>query len=221
MSYWSGRTETSATTRPHRPTPNDSDTLAPTCQRPVVAMATTNADKSASQQLRQALALQPLAGHLSRILMFAVNLFIELHQIIGGQRRLNGIQRRHRSRIVSHVRANQRYHVLRKDHRLRILQLDVTLLGEHRIGGEEGRDLNLVAVEVTDLGRVLRVRPEGFELGAVDLFQPWRSVRPLLQLWRSTKGGGARDLLQILERVNPVLRRKVFGDDVDILIDSW
>jgi hypothetical protein len=66
---------------------------------------------------------------------------------------------------------------------LRVLELHVTLLRNHGVGGEEGRDLNLVAIEVTDLWRVLCVRTKCLELGAIDLFQTWRSICPLLQLW--------------------------------------
>ena len=60
--------------------------------------------------------------------MFAIDLLVELDKIISGQRGLNGFQGRDRIRVVSDIGTNQRYDVLRKDHRLRIFELDVALL---------------------------------------------------------------------------------------------
>ena len=73
-------------------------------------------DKLRAHLLRQSLALQPLAGHLRRVLPVAVNLLVELDKIISGQRGLHGIQGGDSIRIVGNVGANQRDDVLRQDH---------------------------------------------------------------------------------------------------------
>lgn len=41
-------------------------------------------DNMRVKELRQSLALQPLAGYLGRVLPFAVNLLVELDKIISG-----------------------------------------------------------------------------------------------------------------------------------------
>ena len=82
--------------------------------------------------------------------------------------------------VLGHLGAHQRDHVLRQDHRLRVLQLDVAVVDDRWLGGEEGRRPGSCCRSGPAPSRRRVVRLELLDLDAVDLLQPRRAVRAVL-----------------------------------------
>ena len=137
----------------------------------------------------QALALQPFGGDLVRVLPIAVDLGVRARSAPRWSARADTASMAAVAvALPARPRAQQRDDVLRQDHRLGIRQLHVAVVRDHALGGEERRHLDLVVVQVLDLRRVLRVRLERLELGAVDLLQPLGPYARVSQLGRSAQG---------------------------------
>ena len=76
----------------------------------------------------------------------------------------------------------------------------------------------LLSFRSSHLDRRRVVRLELLELRPVDLLQPRRPVRALLQLRRSAQDRVGRDLLQVGQRGQLVLIGELLGHDVDVLV---